>query len=497
MEPDHRHTHEDGTPNDDQSHPVSRRALLRSAQVAAVGALAGCSGSIPGADSGGREVTPRPTVTEEPDESVGLTAAPGTATGPTGSNETWAYDGRFPGPELRVREGDVLGVELTNDLPDETTIHWHGVPVPNPVDGVPGVTQEPVRPGETYGYEFRAEPAGTYFYHSHVGLQLDRGLLGPLVVEERDPHVEYDRDVVVVFDDYLPGEPHLPSDTGPGGGGMGGGMGGGGAGGTGGARMGDARPPYEGHLVNGRLPSDPPRFEVTEGERVRFRFVNAASATVYGVRMAGHEMAITHADGRPVEPVQADSFVFGAGERYDAVVEASNPGTWSLRADALDGNEPPARAVLAYEGTSESTTPTAPSSPSERLEYGDLRAVSSLDGVDGSPDRTFDLTLSRGRGEYVWTIDGQAYPEADPLSIRPGEHVRIRMTNRSPVVHPMHLHGHFFRVGDAVKDTVLVPGHMGQVAIDFHADNPGRWLFHCHNLYHLDAGMARVLRYVE
>jgi len=122
----------------------------------------------------------------------------------------------------------------------------------------------------------------------------------------------------------------------------------------------------------------------------------------------------------------------------------------------------------------------------------------SLDGVNGDPDRTFDLTLSRGRGQsYTWTIDGQAYPDADSLQIRPGEHVRIRMTNQSPVVHPMHLHGHFFQVGNAIKDTVIVPGHRGQVTIDFHADNPGRWLFHCHNLYHLDAGMARVVRYVE
>jgi FtsP/CotA-like multicopper oxidase with cupredoxin domain len=485
------HTREGDARDDDRSRRPSRRAFLRSAQVAVVGSLAGCTGGIPGTGSSDPAVTPRTTVTDEPDTSARLSAAPGTEAGGIGSAETWAYDGRTPGPELRVREGDVLETEVTNDLPEETTVHWHGVPVPNPVDGVPDVTQEPVGPGETYAYKFRAEPPGTYFYHSHVGLQLDRGLLGPLIVEERDPHVDYDRDIVVVLDDYLSGEPRLSSDVGPGGGGMGG------TGGPGGGTMGDVRPPYEGHLVDGRLPSDPTRFELTEGERVRFRFVNAASATVYGVRVAGHEMTITHADGRPVDPVDADSFVFGAGERYDAVVEATNPETWFVQADPLDGTEPPARAVLAYDDVDESQTPTAPSSPRTRLGYGDLRAVSSLDGIDGRPDRTYDLTLSRGRGEYVWTIDGQAYPDADPLSIRRDEHVRIRMTNRSPVVHPMHLHGHFFRVGDAVKDTVLVPGRMGQVTIDFHADNPGRWLFHCHNLYHLDAGMARVLRYVE
>ncbi|EMA70710.1 multicopper oxidase type 3 [Halorubrum aidingense JCM 13560] len=436
-------------------------------------------------------MAPRSTVTDEPDTVVPLTAssetirpAPGTST------SNWVYEGQFPGPELRVQEGDVLSVELTNDLQAETTIHWHGVPVPNPVDGVPNVTQDPVAPGETFTYTFRAEPAGTYFYHSHVGLQLDRGLLGPLIVEERDPHVEYDREYVVIVDDYLPGEPELPSDGAMGGSGGSGGVGGGGM-------MGDIRPPYGGLLLNGRLPENPQTFGVTEGERVRFRFVNAGSATVFGVRIAGHEMTVTHTDGRPVEPVSVDSFVFGAGERYDAVVEATNPGTWTVQADALDGNEPPARAVVEYE-SSDGGSPQRPSPATNRLQYRNLRSVSSLDGVSGEPDRTFDLTLSRGRSQsYTWTIDGQAYPDADPLQIRSGEHVRIRMINQSPVVHPMHLHGHFFQVGNAIKDTVIVPGHRGRVAIDFHADNPGRWLFHCHNLYHLDAGMARVVRYVE
>ncbi len=96
----------------------------------------------------------------------------------------------------------------------------------------------------------------------------------------------------------------------------------------------------------------------------------------------------------------------------------------------------------------------------------------------------------------AWTIDGQAYPDADPLAIGEGEYVRVRMVNRSPAIHPMHLHGHFFQVGDAVKDTVLVPPHGGQITFDFLADNPGDWLFHCHNVYHLERGMARVFEYV-
>ncbi|MFC7045966.1 multicopper oxidase family protein [Halobacteriaceae archaeon GCM10025711] len=254
------------------------------------------------------------------------------------------------------------------------------------------------------------------------------------------------------------------------------------------------RPPYEGMLLNGRLAENAPTFEVSEGDRVRFRFVNASSATMFDVRTAGHRFEVSHADGRPVEPVTVDSFAFGPGERYDAIVTADNPGSWEIAATPVRGSETPARGILQYDG-SEGQSPKSPDTGGRELQYGDLQAVESLDGLDGSPDRTFDLSLSPGGDGYSWTIDGQVYPDADPLSVHQGDHVRIRMTNRSPVRHPMHLHGHFFQVGDAVKDTVVVPGHMGQATIDFRADNPGDWLFHCHNLYHLEAGMAREIRY--
>ena len=136
------------------------------------------------------------------------------------------------------------------------------------------------------------------------------------------------------------------------------------------------------------------------------------------------------------------------------------------------------------------------------LRYGDLQSVETLP-AEGAPDRTFDLRLSGGMmmDPDVWTMGGQAYPDAAPLEVREGERVRVNMSNMSMMLHPMHLHGHFFRTGDLAtggvrKDTVLVPAHMGRVAVEFVADNPGRWFFHCHNAYHLEAGMAREVRYV-
>ncbi len=426
--------------------------------------------------------------------------------GPGQMYRTWLYDGAFPGPEIRVQEGERLRVVLENHLPEPTTIHWHGIPLPNAMDGVPDVTQEPVAPGASFVYDFVAEPAGTYMYHSHVGLQLDRGLVGPLVIEERAPHMSYDRDYVIVLDDWLPSDPTPASarassgmenmrDMMPG---MMGGQPS-----IAGQQMplqDPARPAYAALLVNGKNPADPPVFELRRGERVRLRFINLASATTFRVALAGHALNVTHTDGQPVEPVTVDALVLGMGERYDVVVEADNPGVWTLAAASVLGHPAPARAVLRYGGTRASR-------PAGGLPEGltggrvlglaDLIAL-ELNGTPATPDRSFDLTLSWGMmmAPDEWSIDGQRYPDAESLTIRAGERVRVSMNNRSPIHHPMHLHGHFFRVGRALKDTVLVPGHMGRVTFDFTAHNPGDWLFHCHNLYHLESGMARVFRYV-
>lgn len=444
-------------------------------------------------------------------------AAPGEVeVGPGQVYRSWFYDGAFPGPEIRVREGELLKVTLENRLPESTTIHWHGVPLPNPMDGVPGVTQEPVRPGGTFVYEFPARPAGTFMYHSHQGLQLDRGLLGPLIVEERDPHVAWDREHTLMLDDHLPGEPEPIFPPGGSSGGMRGmrgmrgmmdrrGRGRGGMMEDMGPMMGGMgrTPPYAGSLINGRLAGDPPVLEVRRGERVRLRVMNPSSATTFRFAVAGHRLTVTHADSRPVRPVEVDAVLLGMGERYDVLVEARNPGAWAIVAQpVLEVEAPAGRAVLRYRDAA-ATSPPAGQVP-EGIEGGrllaleDLRAVEPLPGGDRKPDRVFDLPLMGGMGmEPGWTIGGQAYPQAEPLEIRRGELVRVDMVNHSMMLHPMHLHGHFFQAGQALKDTVVVPAHMGRVSFQFVADNPGDWLFHCHNLYHLESGMARVFRYVE
>jgi FtsP/CotA-like multicopper oxidase with cupredoxin domain len=165
---------------------------------------------------------------------------------------------------------------------------------------------------------------------------------------------------------------------------------------------------------------------------------------------------------------------------------------------SVDADLPPARAVLKYTDAAVASPPIDAVPEGLRagrlLDLFDLRAVEASDSR--RPDRTIDLTLSGGMMmNAAWTINGQAYPNAEPIQIHEGERVRIRMVNHSMMLHPMHLHGHFFRTGDVAKDTVIVPPHMGRASLDFTADNPGDWFFHCHNIYHMESGMARVVRY--
>ncbi len=413
---------------------------------------------------------------------------------------TWGYNGGYPGPEIRLAEGERLEATVENRLAEGTTVHWHGIPLPNPMDGVPGLTQEPIPPGGSFVYDFEANPAGSYLYHSHVGLQLDRGLVAPLIIEEREPHVGYDREVTIVLDDFLPGAPEPLAA-----GGRGGMMGGRGRMGQGrGGMMSGQVPHYRGLLLNGKLPSDPVAIDVRRGEQLRMRLMNPSGATTFRFAVGGHRLIVTHADGEPVRPVTVDALVVSMGERYDVVLEADNPGAWPIAAATVEGTSAPAQAILRYRDAT-ATRPPEGALPNgltggQLLRLGDLRSVEDSPPAT-RPDRTVDLTLAGGMMSSAWTIDGQAYPDAAPIEVHEGERVRLSMTNHSAMLHPMHLHGHFFRTGDLAsggvrKDTVLVPAHMGRVAVEFVADNPGRWFFHCHNAYHLEAGMAREVRYV-
>jgi len=410
---------------------------------------------------------------------------------------TWAYDDAIPGPELRTRAGDLLRVELANDLPTETSVHWHGLALSNDMDGVPGLTQDPIGAGSRFVYEFTTPDPGTYFFHPHTGVQLDRGLYGVLIVEDPAEPGEYDQEWVVVLDDWIDGIGRSPdevyadlvSSPGMGHGGM--------MGGTmhsallGGA--GDVDYPL--YLINGRTPQAPVTLTGRPGQRARIRIVNAGSDTAFRVALGGHRMTVTHADGFPVTPVATDALLIAMGERYDVIVDLAD-GVFPLVARA----EGKVGAGVAVVRTGAGSVPSPGSAVREldrRILLGtDLTAADSVRLDSEDIDRSLDVVLGGGMMSYRWTINGAAYPETDALEVAPGERVRLRLRNTSMMFHPVHLHGHTFALsqGGTRKDTVIVRPRQG-VEVDLRADNPGQWALHCHNVYHAEAGMMTVLSY--
>ncbi len=414
----------------------------------------------------------------------------------------WTYNGTVPGPLLRVGEGEVLRVKLVNRLPEGTTIHWHGVPLPNPMDGVPGVTQPAVPPGGSFTYEFVAGPAGTYLYHSHQGYQLDQGLYGGLIIEPRRETRGYDREYTLVLEDWVTrdgGGPKALRRRAPGGMGM---MGGRMMGGRGRAQAGAPllEPLYDAYAVNGRVYPAVEPLKVNKGDLVRLRLVNASSVTIYDLSLAGHRLAITHLDANPVQPVQIDVVRIAPGERVDVEFRADNPGRWLLAANQGGYGEGGLKVPVLYQGVrSGQPQPPVFSRAMRMAGYWDLRAARPSP-LRGSPGPSYRQVLSGGMHSPYWTINGQVYPRADNLAAPAGRRVRLTYFNHSHMPHPMHLHGHFFRVVNPnlapelwiKKDTLLV-GPMGRATVEFLADNPGKWFHHCHNLYHLAAGMANTV----
>ncbi|MES3516411.1 MAG: multicopper oxidase family protein [Natronomonas sp.] len=446
---------------------VGRRRVLAAMGAAGFGGLAGCASPEGGVD--------------DPDHEFELTAAVETVEVGDTETERWLYDGSSPGPELRVTEGDSVRVVLRNELPEPTTIHHHGMTLydANDADGVPGITQEPVEPGEEFAYEFEAYPSGTHWYHSHVGLQLDRGLYGPLIVEPDDPAVEYDREYTLLFEDFLADDPavEFAGEGTP------------------------IAPSYDGFLINGRPPSDPESMDVTAGERVRLRLINAAAVTNFSVYLSEHPLTVTHTDGPAVEPHTVDSISLWMGERYDAVVEADTPGVWRLGAVPFAEADTPvtdsAEAELRYAEADPTAEATDSGPPGERrLEIGDLRSLELEAYESPEADRRLQFDLGLDGTQRAWTIGDEPYPDAETISLEEGDHTSVVVSNNTPMPHPIHLHGHHFRVGDVIKDTVAVPND-GQRALSFAADNPGEWLFHCHHLYHHASGMTRLFNYAD
>lgn len=459
-----------------------------------------------------------------------------------------AINGGIPGPTLRFREGDVARIRVHNRLAnEETSIHWHGLLLPNVQDGVPYITTPPIEPGTSRTFEFELRHAGTYWYHSHTGLQEQSGVYGSIVVEPRTGIAERaDRDEVVVLSDWtlerpgevmrtlMSGNPWYSLKKGS----------------TQSvveaAKAGELTsfrereksrmPPmdisdvaYDAFLANGKR-----GFQSTarNGETVRLRFINAGASTYFYLQSATGPLRIVAADGPAVRPIRVNRLLVGMAETYDVLVDVPATGRWELRATAQDGSGQ--ASVWLGQGSEhrapeiprpnlynmedhllaglEADEAEIPANDTEALAaeperplppYSRLRSLETTRLDPALPRRALALRLTGDMRRYIWSFNGKTMAEEGVIRIQRGEVLRLELINDTMMHHPLHLHGHFFRVIDdreladaPLKHTVDLPP-MGKRTIEFEANESGDWLFHCHLLYHMHMGMARVFSYEE
>jgi FtsP/CotA-like multicopper oxidase with cupredoxin domain len=419
---------------------------------------------------------------------VDLTARPGSepikkftltaAVRNIGGHEAWTFNGTVPGPELRVKTGDRVMVTLVNHLPDATSIHWHGINVPNAMDGVAGITQDALKPGGTFTYDFVAKEVGTYWYHSHqdTSHQITDGLIGSIVVEPTAEPAANARDYSLLV------------HTQPGG---------------------------DAIAVNG---TSNLRLDAAPGETVRLRIINAVVPGFGGAPLTpvlvGAPYVVEALDGRDLNAPQQlgpERLQLGMGQRADLVFTMPDKG--GVRVAGLKGNAllpwsaPPTASVTIGDGpipgVNVSTLPTF-----DLTRYGLSAADPVADAAHYDVTRDIVLgggpTFRNGSFDFSDTFDGMASPFVPPIRVREGQLVRLHIVNNSPKFHPIHIHGHVFSVlaknghrltGSPVHvDAVLVaPGETWDVA--FKADNPGIWMLHCHVLAHASAGMSMTINY--
>ena len=430
---------------------------------------------------------------------VALVPGPGRARlvpEPHGATGTWCYNGAVPGPLIRARQGERLRVAVTNALGEETTVHWHGVRVPNGMDGVPHLTQDPIPPGGGFVYEFDAVDAGTFWYHPHLrgSEQLGRGLYGALVVDEPEPP-PVDREAIWILDDWrLDRSAAIREDFGN--------------------RHDAAHAGRIGNTVtiNGRPPG---AFRARAGERIRLRLINVANARVFALEFRHHSPVVIALDGQPVAPHEPpDGLVtLGPSMRADLILDMTEaPGRRSAVVDRFYRGRAYRLVDVVYEDAPLRDRPPPgppPTLPANPLPEPDLARARRVDvvlngGMMGGRVMA-EMGGSMGGGGF-WFLNGEAAardrPPAPMLALRRGESCVVAMTNATAWHHPMHLHGHAFRVvsrdGAAPplrerRDTVLMaPREKTEIA--FVADNPGDWLLHCHVLEHHETGMAGVVR---
>jgi FtsP/CotA-like multicopper oxidase with cupredoxin domain len=457
-------------------------------------------------------------------------------------------NGGLPGPTLRFKEGDIARIHVVNGLKgEEVSTHWHGLLVPNVEDGVPYLTTPPINPGSSRTFEFPLKQAGTYWYHSHTGLQEQRGVYGSIVIEPKGGEkIQADQDIVLVLSDWTNENPHevirtlmrnsewyairrgMAQSI------------------LGAQQAGNLKdyfkreksrlPPmdvadvaFDAFLINGRPHST---IAAKPGEKVRLRVINAAASTYFYLNSAAGPLTIIAADGMDVQPIRQHRLLIGMAETYDLMVTVPASGAWEFRATSQDGSgrasvfigigkEQPAPATerinpysmnaaiaavldqLDETGGLSDQAALAAEKPRPLPPYKRLKATQPTTLPKSAPVRKITLKLSGNMMRYIWTLNDTTLSENSTIPVKRGEVLQIELVNNSMMHHPMHLHGHFFRLlmqdgpeprYAPLKHTVDVPP-MSRRLIEFYANEEKDWAFHCHLLYHMHAGMMKVFSY--
>lgn len=396
---------------------------------------------------------------------------------------------------IRAEKGEKFNVLLRNTMDVPTSIHWHGLILPNSQDGVAFVTQFPLYPGLSYRYDFPLVQTGTYWMHSHFSLQEQLQLSAPLIIYDPEEANLSDKEAILFLSDFSFKRPleifrnlrcnkqmsmHDMNNI---------------------KDVIDVN--YDALIANYRTLDNAEIIAVEPGQKVRLRIINGSSATNFFIKLGRLEGEAIAVDGNRIEPLKGNHFELAVAQRMDIIVQIPQEGGAFPIIGQGEATDMVAGFVLATKNVElPKLSSKAPEKASAFTNAQETKLKALVPLKKRPVQRSLVVELGGNMADYTWTLNGQAWPEVTPLVVESGERVEIVFKNKTAMSHPMHLHGHVFQVTaidgqhieGALRDTVLVKPN-STLAIQFDADNPGVWPLHCHILYHLEAGMFTVLRY--
>lgn len=432
---------------------------------------------------------------------------------------TTTYNGQFPGPLLRFKEGQRVTIDIVNDTDVPEQLHWHGQKVATDVDGAAEEGTPWIPAHVRRRISFTPNPSGLRFYHTHNRAGADlyagqySGQVGPVYIEPKENPGRYDREVFLTLKEFEPTfsrggdmamdflEPKAPDPQlkQQGESAMK-------------ASLAGGKPygyevGYGSFTINGRMLGHGEPVRVKRGERVLFHVLNGSATEIRSLALPGHTFRVVALDGNPVPtPANVPVLWLGTAERVSAIVEMDHPGVWIMGDTADDDRHHGMGIVVEYAGEKGKGLWTAP--PAFKWNYGRFGTKNAVPAADETFDMLFVKDNAAEEGFNRWTINGVAFPMGNDMvpatfHLKQGKRYRLRMRNASDDIHPIHLHRHSFELtkiaGQAtagiLKDVVMVGGYQ-EVEVSFVADNPGLTLFHCHQQLHMDFGFMTLFDYV-